>query len=66
MRTLHILKKGCEDIQEEWKAQREDMLLLVNKSIQVSCVSPLPVCLGPKGPKLSVTGLVQAPMQNTD
>lgn len=77
LRTLHILKKRCEDIQVEWKAHSEEKLLLVNKSMQVSHVNLLPRSLGPQGSNLSVTGcpgfrlnldtgLVQAPMQNTD
>lgn len=58
---LCILKKRCEDIQAEWKACSEDMLPLVNKSMQASHVSLLPISSGPQGSKLSVTGLVQAP-----
>jgi len=50
----------------EQKACSKDTLLLVNESVQVSHVSPLPVTSGPEGSKLSVTGLVQAPTQNTD
>lgn len=66
LRTLHVLKKGLEDIQVEWKARSEDMILVVNKSMRVSHVSLLPVSLSPQRPKLSVAGLAQALMQNSE
>lgn len=38
LRALCILKKGWEDIEVEWKACSEEMLLLVNNSEQVNHV----------------------------
>lgn len=61
LRVLCVLRKGCEDIQVQWKTHSEDMLLLVNDSVQVSHVSLLPTSSVLQGSKLSATRLVQAP-----
>lgn len=66
LRALCILKKGWEDIEVEWKACSEEMLLLINNSEQVSHVGLLPMSSVPQGWKLPATGLTQAPGRNTD